>query len=183
MKAGDIEMVIEKVQAGDQVAYGAVVRAYQHELWRVASYALRSQDETEDLVQQAFVVAYQQLDRYERGRDFPAWLRGIARNLVRERVRQRSREDQRMRRYLTYLEAQAPHDAAADAREVALRAALRTCRDDLSEPSRRALAARYDGGQDFSEVASAIGRTVAGARQLLQRARLQLRQCIEGKLA
>jgi RNA polymerase sigma-70 factor (ECF subfamily) len=183
MKRDDgIEQAIERVRAGDTAAYRLVVRAYQHEIWRVAAYALGTRLETEDLAQQAFVVAYQRIDRFERGRDFGAWLRGIARNLVRDQVRKKAREDQRMRRYLAYLEASVPKDDA-DAREAEMRRALAACREELPDAAREALALRYDEGHDFSRVAEAIGRTVAGARQLLQRTRLQLRQCIEGRLA
>lgn len=181
MRAEEIDEVIGRVRGGDADAYAEVVRAYQHEIWRVAAFALGNGQQTEDLVQQSFVVAYQRLERYERGRDFGAWLRGIARNLVRDQVRKRAREDQRMKRYLVYLEARSAD--VADAREESLRAALAECREELSEGAREALALRYERGHDFSAVAEAIGRTVAGARQLLQRTRLQLRHCIEGKLS
>ena len=36
----------------------------------------------DDLAQEAFIVAYNRLDEYDHDRDFGAWLRGIARNLV-----------------------------------------------------------------------------------------------------
>ena len=181
MEASEIDSVIKRVRGGDVAAYGQIVRSYQNEIWRVTAFALGSSNATEDLVQQAFVVAYQRLHRYQRGRDFGAWLRGIARNLVRDQVRKKAREDVRMRRYLHHLEARAVADA--DDREERLRAALQACRDELSEAAREALALRYDEGCDFAAVAAAIGRTVAGARQLLQRARLQLRHCIDGRLA
>lgn len=176
-------MVIDRVKRGDTEAYGAIVRAYQHDVWRVAAFALSGRDESEDLVQQAFVVAYQRIDDYERGRDFGAWVRGIARNLVRDHVRRRAREDRRMMRYLSHLEAQAGEDEAADAREETLREALVACREKLSEPARDALALRYERAQSFTRIAAAIGRTVAGARQLLQRTRMELRHCIQGRLA
>lgn len=181
MEAEAIDSVIERVRAGDIAAYGEIVRAYQHDIWRVTAFALGGPDVTEDLVQQAFVIAYRRLDRYERGRDFGAWLRGIARNLARDQVRKRAREDARMKRYLHHLEARSVDDA--DDREARLCAALRACREELSATAREALSLRYDEGCDFGAVAAAMGRTVAGARQLLQRTRLSLRHCIEGRLA
>ena len=181
MRAEEVDEVIERVRGGQVEAYAEVVRFYQHQIWRVVAYALRTRAESEDLVQQTFVVAYRELDRFERGRDFGAWLRGIARNLVREQVRKRAREEVRMRRYLDHLEALDVD--RADDREAALRRALTECRETLPDAAREALALRYDAGHDFSSVASAIGRTVAGARQLLQRTRRELRHCIEGKLA
>ncbi len=179
----DIDAILARVRAGDVNAYGSVVRRYQHDVWRVATYALQRREDTEDLVQQAFVIAYQRLDAFEPGRDFGAWVRGIARNLVHDNVRRRVREDRRMGHYLTYLEARAANDDDADAHEERLRQALADCRAALPDPAREALALRYERGQPFERVAETIGRTVAGARQLLQRTRVSLRHCIEGKLA
>ncbi len=182
MDAKEVDQALARVRAGDTQAYGALVRAYQGDVLRVAAFALGSRGATEDLVQQAFVVAYQKLDAFEVGRDFGLWVRGIARNLVRDHVRKRAREDQRMKRYLAYLEARYAADADADEREQHMRDALARCREGLPDAAQQALVLRYDDGLAFDAVARAIGRTVAGARQLLQRARRDLRHCIEGRL-
>lgn len=183
MKAETIEGVIARVLAGDIQAYAELVRRHQREVWRVVAFALRDRAGTEDLVQQTFVVAYRELDRYDAERDFGAWLRGIARNLARQELRRKAREDRRMSGYLKHLEATAGSDEEADDREQALRVALADCRKQLSDAARRALELRYDRALDFNAVAETIGRTVAGARQLLWRTRLQLRDCIQEKLA
>ena len=62
------------------------------------------------------------------------------------------------------------------------RAALTACRGTLPEPAAEALRLRYEGGKPFAEVADALGRTVAGARQLVQRTRSLLRDCVERRL-
>lgn len=183
MNAEEIDAVVAQVRAGHTEAYAEIVRAHQHEVWRVAAFALGSSQQTEDLVQQVFVIAYQRIDRFEKGRDFGAWLRGIARNLVRDEVRKRAREARRNKRYRVHLEVLAEDGAAAEARAASMRRALAECREALSDSAREALSLRYEAGHDFTAVAEAIGRTVAGARQLLQRTRRELRHCIEGKLA
>ena len=183
MNANEIDDIIDRVGRGETSAYAGIVRAYQHQIWRVAVFALQSREETEDLVQQAFVIAYRDLDRYQRGRDFGAWLRGIARNLVREHIRRRVREGRNYRSYHVHLAALGTEDASRDEREASLRKALGECRDELSDQARTAIELRYERALDFAAIADAIGRTVAGARQLLQRTRLQLRNCIQGKLA
>ena len=45
----------------------------------------------DDLAQDAFVVAYREMDSYDPDRDFGKWLRGIARNLVRNELRKQGR--------------------------------------------------------------------------------------------
>lgn len=178
----DVAAQIARVRAGDIDAYAGIVRAHQAEVFRVVAFALRDLDGSADLVQQAFVDAFVALDRFEDGRDFGAWVRGIARNLVRQELRRRGREGRRYSAYREHLEVVASVEQG-DAREEALRAALGRCRDKLAEPAQRALALRYEQGHAFEDVARALDRTVAASRQLLQRVRLSLRACIEREMA
>lgn len=180
--AFDVDTTLDRVRAGDVEAYAAVVRQYQGEVWKVVMFALRDLDGSADLVQQTFVKAYCKLDRFESGRSFGAWVRGIARNLVREELRRRGRECKRYAAYQKHLEVVAPNDLRADEHERALREALERCREELSLPAQRALELRYERGLGFDAVAEALDRTMAAARQLLQRTRLQLRSCIEQRM-
>jgi RNA polymerase sigma factor (sigma-70 family) len=182
-----IDHIVERVRAGEVDAYAEVIRSYQHVVWRIASFALQDVGATEDLVQQVFVNAYECLEQYQRGRDFGAWLRTIARNQVRKQLRQSSRDERKLRRYHAYLTARFEEDEAhaveADQREESLREALQRCREQLSAPATEALSLRYEQAKGFDVIAKALGRTVAATRQLLSRTRLALRQCIEKRMA
>lgn len=173
--------IVARVRAGDVEAFSPLVREHQESVWRTVSFVLADRALAEDLVQQAFVDAYRKLGGFRDGGDFGAWVRGIARNLVRQELRRRGREERRLDVYREHLEAR--EDGEADARELELHAALARCRDQLPEDSRTALAMRYERGLDFSEIAEEMGRTLGGARQLLQRVRGNLRRCIEQRLA
>ncbi len=180
-EAETVENILERVRLGDVEAYSQVIHAFQGEVWRVVMFCLRDMDASADLVQQTFVNAYFALDRFEEERDFGAWVRGIARNLVRQELRRRGREDRRYLAYSTHLEASADNERA-DEHEHALREALTRCREKLSDPAQRALEMRYHKSREFPDIAEALGRTVAATRQLLQRVRLQLRACITQRL-
>ncbi len=183
MTPDETRAVIERVRGGDVEAYAELVSAFQRDVWRVVAFALRDPDGTEDLVQQSFVTAYLRLDSFQPGRDFRPWVRGIARNVLREELRRRGRTSARMRRYRAHLETVGRDDPAADRREDELREALARCREGLSENTRHALDLRYGHSLGFAQIADSLGRTVAAARQLLQRARLALRTCIQERLA
>lgn len=182
MTERDAKAVLERVRAGELEAYAELVRAHQAEVWRVVAFALRDPEGSADLVQQAFVQAYDGLDRFEDGRDFGAWVRGIARNLVRQELRRRAREGRRMEAYRAHLETTGEPDERAEAYERSLREALARCREGLAEPAQRALELRYREGRSFDEIAGALDRTVSAARQLLQRVRSKLRACIEAEM-
>ncbi|MHC4202087.1 MAG: RNA polymerase sigma factor, partial [Planctomycetota bacterium] len=178
-----IQSAIDEVLEGRIDAYAEVVRRYQDEVWRIVAFALRDVAATEDLVQQVFVNAYASLETYRAGMDFGAWLRSIARNLVRSEIRRRMREEKRLKAYHEHLLERVADDKAAERHEARLREALSRCREKLAPTSRRALDLRYRRGLGFGEVAQALGRTAAAARQMLSRVRLELRRCIEGRMA
>lgn len=181
-EAETIENILDRVRSGDLEAYAEVIRAYQGQVWKVVAFGLREPDASADLVQATFVNAYFTLDRFEKGRDFGPWVRTIARNLVRGELRRRGREQRRFAAYHQHLETCSAGEARAQAHEDALLRALTHCREELSEPSREALALRYERSLGFSEIAEKLGRTLAATRQLLQRIRLQLRACIEHQM-
>lgn len=179
----EVEAVIDRVLGGDIDAYVGIVRRYQGEVWRIVAFALRDVAATEDLVQQVFVSAYLNLARYEAGRDFGAWLRSMARNLVRKEVRRSLREDGRLRLYRESLMERLAKGEEAEAYEAGLREALAECREGLSPSAKLSLELRYGRAMGFEGIAEALGRTVAATRQMLSRVRLALRRCIEERMS
>lgn len=175
------EKHIKDVLSGDIEAYRHIISQYQQSIWRIMAFALCDRDTTEDLVQQTFVNAYYQLKTFEtgKGRDFGAWLRTIARNLLRQELRRLSRQDRKFKGYRSRLLERLHSDKADDLSSEAERALLAACKNTLSPHAREALALRYEKAMDFSRIAQAMQRTVAASRQLLQRARQHLRECME----
>ena len=53
-------------------------------------------DSVDDFSQEAFLIAYRELDRFDQDQDFGKWLRGIARNLVRNELRRNARRGRLM---------------------------------------------------------------------------------------
>ena len=178
-----LESIIDRVRAGETDAYAQVVRQFQDEIWRIVAYGLRDTIATEDLVQQVFVNAYQKLDSYERGRDFGAWLRTIARNLLRNELRRSGREMGVLRRYHEWLADRLERHPRAESNEGFLRERLQECRQKVNGHSADVLRWRYEDGLDFGEIAAKLGRTVEAARQMLARIRIELRRCIEQRRA
>ena len=64
--------VIKRVQAGDTALYEIIMRRYNQRLYRVARAILRDDAEAEDVIQDAYVRAYQHLDQFAGDAPFPA---------------------------------------------------------------------------------------------------------------
>jgi len=178
-----VAQVIARIRGGEVDAFAELVQAFQRDVWKVAAFALQDRDETEDLVQRCFLTAYTKLDRFEPGTNFKAWLKTIARNLMLEELRQRARDQRRLRSYQSYLEMRLADDDDAESYEEELREALHHCREALSPAANQAIELRYEQQFSFAKVAEQLDRTVAASRQLLQRARLNLRLCIAERMS
>jgi len=84
--------LIEAAQSGDQKAFGQLIRRHQKRLFRFVFGLMGAFDPTEDIVQEAYVKAYQALSSFKPGYDFYPWLATIARNLA---YNQLTREDRK----------------------------------------------------------------------------------------
>jgi len=183
MSTFEVDQIIDQIRKGRTEPFEKIVRAYQNDIWRIASFGFNDRQTAEDIVQQVFVNAYFKLDQYEQGRDFSAWLRTIARNLVREELRRRQRHARRLKIYQERLITRFADNTKADEYEERLRDALKGCRDKLSDSAGQALDLRYTQSMGFQEIAAKLGRTVAATRQMLGRIRLTLHNCIKERTA
>jgi RNA polymerase sigma-70 factor (ECF subfamily) len=72
--------LVARARAGDSSAFDALVRFYMEQAFRVAYRVVGHREDAEDLVQEAFLAAYQYLDSFEIGRPFGPWLMRIVLN-------------------------------------------------------------------------------------------------------
>ena len=73
---------INAVRNGDAEAYAAVVERYQDVAFRTAYLVVRDAATAEDVAQEGFIRAYQQLDRFRIQEPSRPWLLRIVTNLA-----------------------------------------------------------------------------------------------------
>ena len=84
---------VESARQGDEEAFADIVRRHSGGLHRAVSRILADESEAWDVVQMAFLKAWQQLDRYDSRYRFSTWLYRIGTNLAIDLLRSRgSRE-------------------------------------------------------------------------------------------
>ena len=86
--------VVDRVKAGDTALYEVLMRRYNQRLYRITLAILRNDAEAEDVMQDAYVRAYQHLDQFGGHAPFLAWLTRIAVNEALARLRLRKRNPQ-----------------------------------------------------------------------------------------
>jgi len=72
------EDVVKRVLSGETALYEILIRRYNQRLYRVARSILRDDTEAEDVMQEAYVRAYQHLNQFAGDAKFSTWLTKIA---------------------------------------------------------------------------------------------------------
>jgi len=171
--ADEARHIEELIAAGDyREALARCTRAYAGSIGRLCMAFTGSQADSEELVQETLLAAYDAFPTYRAEGSVRAFLYGIARRICGRFAETQARQKARLRLV---------HDTSsrADAGELALEKerAVRA-RDALAKlkPSEReALVLRYDAGLSFREVAQACGIDEAAARKRVSRALARVR--------
>jgi RNA polymerase sigma-70 factor (ECF subfamily) len=85
------EEVVARVLDGETALFEIIMRRYNQRLYRVAHSILRDDAEAQDVMQDAYVRAYQHLDQFAGRAKFSTWLTRIAVHEALARAHRRSR--------------------------------------------------------------------------------------------
>ena len=80
--------VVQRVVAGDGALFEILMRRHNQRIYRAVRAVLRSDDDVEDVMQQAYINAYQHLGQFAGDAQFSTWMTRIA---VNEAIRRRKR--------------------------------------------------------------------------------------------
>jgi len=184
----DEPALIQAAGRGDLDSFNRLVLAYQDLVFAQAYRMMGETEAAEDATQEAFISAFRSIHSY-RGGSFRAWLLRIVTNACYDELRRRQR------RPTTPLE---PTDAEEEeiesprwladtgespeerAERKDLDRAIQNCLEGLP-PEFRAVVVLVDvQGFDYYEAADVIRKPVGTVKSRLSRARLRLRDCLQG---
>ncbi len=182
-EARDDAALVSAARSGDQAAFTAIVERYQRRIYRVAYGLARSHEDADDLAQEAFVRAWQALDRFRVGEPLYPWLARIVTNLAYSLFRRRKRRPETSIEPLVEAGMQwgaddDPADHAAD-REHAGR--LAEAFEELSEDHRAILVLRVVEGMSYDEIARTLEIASGTVMSRLSRARAELKARLEAR--
>jgi RNA polymerase sigma-70 factor, ECF subfamily len=184
----DVEL-LERVRAGDECACEALVCRHGGRMLAVARRFLRTEEDSADAVQDAFLSAFRSLDGFEGNSALGTWLHRIVVNvcLMKRRAQSRSREV-RIDDLLPTFDETGHHrypvrawkdDALARLTRAETRAHVRACIDRLPDPYREVLVLRDIEELDIEHTAQMLGINPGAVKTRLHRARQALRTLLE----
>ncbi len=161
-------IVAGRAADGDQAAFGVLVRRYSTLMRAGAMRVLGTSDEADDVVQDAFIVAWQQLPELDNPAAVNSWLMRIVSRKAIDRIRAR-------RPQADIADEDPPaSEAAGPARIVEARSELEALSEALSalpEQQRQCWTLREISGYNYDEIAHELEIPVSTVRGLLARAR------------
>jgi RNA polymerase sigma factor (sigma-70 family) len=161
--------LVDLVRAGNDRAFEAIVLRYHRPLLRHCRRLLPA-GRAEDAVQQALLRALEAMRADERELQLGPWLHRIAHNTAIDSLR---RMDSHWEELDDRMDGVEPTHAAAERR--ARFHSVMSNMGELPERQRRALVLRELEGRSYDEIATTLGVTGDGVRQLLNRARNSMR--------
>jgi RNA polymerase sigma-70 factor (ECF subfamily) len=174
----DDREAVRAVRAGDDDAFAHLVRRHSGGLHRAVARILGDDTEAWDVVQMAFVRAWQRIDRYNERWSFATWLYRIGTNLAIDLIRARSSREKAHRAGTEHRlrVVGEPSSAAelADRREV--NRLLDRLVEHLTPQQRTAFVLREVEGLDTAEVAEVLGCSPTTVRNHVFQARKSLRR-------
>lgn len=176
--------LVEQARSGDLAAFDELVRKYDRRVFRIAQHITQNHEDAEDVVQDAFLKAYQKLDTFHGDSKFYTWLVRIAVNesLMKLRKRKTGRT--------VSIDEDIETEEGTVARDVAdwgpdpemryeqseLNEILKKTINGLPSGFRVVFVLRDVEGLSTEETAETLGLSVPAVKSRLLRARLQLRE-------
>ena len=180
MRNDDIAL-IQRILAGDAIAFERLVRKYQKQVHTLAWRKVRDFHIAEDITQETFLQVYQKLETLEDPTRFPRWLYVIADRLCIAWLRRNRRhtepleetdvsevETEAYSRYVAAEHAKTFAEARRDLVEELLA--------KLKEGNRTVITLHYLEGMTYAEISNFLGVSENTIKSRLRRARQQLRQ-------
>jgi RNA polymerase sigma-70 factor, ECF subfamily len=173
-----LDWIIAARDEGDQDAFTEIVYSFQDAVYNLCYRMLGERTEAEDAAQEAFMRAYNNLDRYDVNRSFKTWLLSIASNHSIDRLRKRRLKflslDEplpgHMQLALTSEQNSPEQEVVQNERSEQIQALL----DELSPDDRAGIILKYWYDYSYAEIAETLDTTESAIKSRLFRARRAL---------
>jgi RNA polymerase sigma-70 factor (ECF subfamily) len=181
------EDLVRRAQRREPEAFGQLYEEHFDRIYRYVMLRVRTQADAEDITQQVFLKALENIGSYRwRGMPFASWLFRIAHNLVVDYWKKKSREKVAAVAPEEIDEmAASPNDPAALAElNFDIKQLAAAC-EQLTDGQREIVSLRFAGGLSVAEAAKVMGKSDGAVKVLQHAALVKLRRilCLTGEEA
>jgi RNA polymerase sigma-70 factor (ECF subfamily) len=171
------EAIVARVLAGELDQFELLMRRHNSRVYRVARSIVRDASEAEDVMQDAYVRAYEHLGQFEGRALFSTWLTRIAVHEALARVRRGKRFDS-LHTEDHSMSTQSSSSPEQQASDVEMRSLLEAAVGKLPEELRVVFVLRAVEGMSGAEVGECLGISEDTVKTRLHRARGRLQEML-----
>jgi RNA polymerase sigma-70 factor (ECF subfamily) len=180
------------LRAGEAEAFEAFVRRFCDPMYYVAKRILQNEDDTKEVMQEAFMQAFRKIDQFEGRSQLSTWLHRIVINTALKKLRTRQRNPERsIEELLPHFSDDEHHRSSpaewqSSVEELVVRKELRLLVqkriEQLPESYRTVILLRDIEGLDTEETAKLLDTSTMVVKTRLHRARQALKTLLEPDL-
>lgn len=171
------EKLASLVQEGDKEQFGILVDRYQKKLLRYGRKFLAETSNIEDILQEIFLRAYQNIQSFDTKLKFSSWIYRIAHNLFINALKKQSHQIVYSFNFDTLMPHPIYEDAAVSEREQKeLRKMLDSSMNGLPAHYREVIVLYYFEELDYREIADILHIPIGTVGIRLRRAKAQLKK-------
>ncbi|PYJ62655.1 MAG: RNA polymerase subunit sigma-24 [Verrucomicrobia bacterium] len=176
--------LVTRAREGDQDAFRLLVERHSVRLFQLAFRMTGNEQDAEDLVQETFLRAYKQLNRFQSRAGLGTWLYRIAANCSLDLLRRQKRRGEQETVEFDSEEAFPAilSDAPAPDQQVyhgEVRQKVESVMRELTPMERTAFVLRHFEGLSIGEIGSALGVGPGATKQSIFRAVQKMRRALE----
>jgi RNA polymerase sigma-70 factor (ECF subfamily) len=176
---------VAQARAGDADAFRVLVERHSRSLFRLAYRMTGNESDAEDVVQESFLRAYRQLDKFDERASFGTWLYRITANCSLDLVRSKKRRSEQVTSAdpdredpILSLPATAP-SPEREAQSGEVRERVAEAMQELSAMERTAFVLRHYEGLCIEDVSKVLDCAPGAAKHSVFRAVQKLRRALE----
>lgn len=180
--AGD-QHAITAVLEGDAEAYRILVERYQKPIFNLMYRMTGSYTDATDLAQEAFIKAYDKLDKFKKGRKFFPWLYAVSANHAKNFLRKNTKYQSTRVEFVENVHQDAAGGSGARQEDRLVEKLdyrhLHKALGRMPEDYREAVVLRYLEEMSMRDIADALNLSVSGAKMRVRRGVEKLRKIIK----
>jgi len=181
----DDAAAVAQARDGDQAAFRSLVERHGRGIYRMAVRIAGRHEDAEDVVQETFVKAYRQLDRFEARANFSTWLYRIGFNCAIDHVR--ARRHREISSAPEVLNEMAPPSREPSTEDVVyggqISARVQAVLGDLTAQERAAFVMRHFHGCSIDEICASLDIAPNAAKHAVFRAVKKMRAALRPLMA
>jgi RNA polymerase sigma-70 factor (ECF subfamily) len=171
------EAIATRVQAGEGELFGILMERYEQKLLRYGRRFLSERDDIQDIVQEVFIKAYQNINGFDVSRRFSPWIYRIAHNAYVNAIKKKSRMPITLFDFDTLVSHTVYEDPVEHERDREyIKQMIETCLASVPDKYKELLVLRYYEDMEYKEIADVLEVPMGTVSVRLMRARESLKK-------